>query len=340
MQNAAEILKMSAAQATILFPGNEREIKKRFHKLAMTWHPDRNSDPKSEDVLQKLVELKDVALRGGAKTPSLETLFKTADGKTFRLKYLKETVTDAGRTLIGTKTVSFVHGKDLGDIGQAEKERVENLEFANDAMRKQMGILLPRVSKSEALKDGGHVTVMRRPGGSVLLRDLINHHGGQIPEKHVAWIVSGMMNIACYLEWAGFVHGAISPETLMVQPERHSMHLLGGWGFSTRIGKRPAALPGRTMEVYPRIIVKGQTATPEVDMTLIRSVALDCLGKTHGGQLLTEGTVPKPFANWISLPPASRATADYEAWMTALVESFGPRRFEKMSCTAADIYGA
>jgi hypothetical protein len=340
MQTAAEILKMSAAQATILFPGNEREIKKRFHSLAMTWHPDRSSDPKSEDVLQKLVELKEIALKGGVKAPTLETLLKTADGKTFRLKFLKESITESGRTFIGAKTVSFLHGADLSDIGRAEKARVENLKFANDAMRKQMEILLPRASKSDALEDGGHLTVMKRPGGSILLKDLIDHHGGQIPVKHVAWIVSGMMNIVCYMEWAGFVHGAIGPETLMIQPERHSVHLLGGWGFATRIGERPTALPGRTTEVYPRIAVKGQMATPEIDTTLVRSVALDCLGKTHGGQLLTEGTVPKPFANWISLSPASRAMADYEAWMTALVESFGPRRFEKMSCTAAEIYGA
>lgn len=340
MQAAAEILKMSAAQATTLFPGDEREVKKRFSQLAMKWHPDHSDDPMAGPVLQKLMELKTVALKGGAANPALETLLKTADGKTFRLRYLKETLTEAGRTLIGTKTVSFIHAPGFGDIGQEEKSRAENLRFANDKMRKQMEILLPRMSRSETLADSGHVTVMRRPGGSILLRDLINHHGGSIPQKHVAWIVSGMMNIVCYLEWAGLVHGAISPETLMIQPQRHSVHLLGGWGFATRIGTRPTALPGRTTELFPRIAVKGQTAAPEIDMTLVRGVALDCLGKTHGGQLLTERTVPKAFADWISLPPASRASADYEAWMAALVESFGPRRFENMPCTSAEVYGA
>ncbi|MTH95069.1 J domain-containing protein [Roseibium sp. RKSG952] len=339
MPTAAEILKMSAEQATILFPGDEREIKKRFHRLAMTWHPDRSSDPKSGDVLQKLIELKEVALRGCLKVVRHEVLLKTDEDKTFRLNFLKENLTEAGRILIGTNTVTFIHRPDLGDIGRAEKERVENLKFANDMMRKQMRTLLPCTIKSSALKDGGHFTVMERPAGSVFLKDLIEYHGGQMPVRHVAWIVSGLMNIACYLEWAGLVHGAISPEALTIQPEKHSVHLLGGWGFVTKIGERPIALPGRTTEVYPKIAVKGQAATPEIDASLIRNVALDCLGKSHGGQLLTEGTVPKPFANWISLPPASRAVADYEAWMTALVESFGPRRFEKMSCTSAKIYG-
>jgi hypothetical protein len=206
-------------------------------------------------------------------------------------------------------------------------------------MRKAIKDFLPRLERRiEAV--GTSVNVFQRPPDTVLLTDLVRHMGGRIPPVHVAWLVSCMENMACYLAWAGISHGAISADNILVSPEQHSIVLVGGWGFSTQFGSRPAALPQRTLSLAPRLAVAGEVVAPSLDLSLIRATARELLGASGGGGLAMMSDIPAPLRTWLSLPSENNAFEDYKSWERCLTASFGPRKFVRMEVHPAEVYAS
>jgi hypothetical protein len=44
----------------------------------------------------------------------------------------------------------------------------------------------------------GSVLVLEKPVGTIRLRDLIEHFGGRLDPRHVAWMMSELLNVAAY----------------------------------------------------------------------------------------------------------------------------------------------
>jgi hypothetical protein len=204
-------------------------------------------------------------------------------------------------------------------------------------MKAQMAHFLPKIEKTVRTADKV-VTILARPTDCVLLADLIGFFGGRIPAVHVAWLVSSLENMCCYLEWLKVSHGAISPTNVLVCPDRHSIVLVGGWGFATRFGEAPLAVPERTLSKMPLLALDGARADPRTDLQLVRATAQDALGTPGGGGLMRDKGVPEPVARWLLLPPKAGAAADYESWGKCLTEAWGKRQFVKMDADPRKIY--
>jgi len=341
MTSAEEILALRDKEAAALFGG---DVRKGFRKLAAEWHPDRSRHPRASEVFARLTALRDVALgrkplaASSAKAAS-GRIYRTADGRTVKANILSASAGPLGEVLVGRSTLSYEYPEEFADVAEAEAARLKaGFRFADDAMRREMERFLPQLERTlEA--DGKRVTVLRRPADAVLLSDLTAHMGGRIPAVHVAWIVSGMLNIASYLNWAGISHGSVATSTMLVCPQFHSVILAGGWGFATEFGKRPPVLPERTLSAVPRLALPGELPDPSVDLQLVRATALEMLGCPGGGGLAFDRETPAPMKNWLLLPPLADAFADYAGWSRCLDESFGKRRFVDMGVAPSDVYG-
>ena len=340
MLDAKTILKTAPAQAKLLFPGGEQEIRRAFRRLVLDWHPDRNPDSQAARVIAHLKALRQVALRGqGCDLATIQDQrYFSLDGGAFGFPMLKAAETDGERILIGTKTIGFDYPTTLADLGEAAAVTLSSISFADSAMAKHMRDRLPVVEQRVA-HSGGYLILCERPHGSVLLADLIAHFGGSLPARHVAWIISGLEHIGCYLAWAGLSHGAISPKTVFVSPQQHDVHLLGGWGFAVLVGERPRALPRRTLDLVPRLRAPGRTADGLTDPVLIRDTACQALGHANPATLRTDGAVPADVANWIAIPPSFSGDEDYRSWERAREAAFGPQAFVTINTSATEIYG-
>lgn len=342
--DAAEILSIGEGEALSLFPGPKSSIKKRFRELAQAWHPDVNRHPKALQVFAHISRLHDIATGRSAPTkaavrPTLTKTWKLAAGGEIAVKPLAVQRGPLGDVIVTTETVAYETVTGFEDVSDAEAKVVASFKFASDAMKKANEHFLPSLRRRiDAV--GMKINVFRRPADTVFLTDLARHMGGRIPPKHVAWIVSSLENMACYLNWLGVSHGAISPENVLVSPAMHSIILVGGWGYATPFGQRPVALPERTLSLVPRMAVRGETVDPKVDLALIRATAQELLGTSGGGGLALMKDVPDALRMWLSLPPQEDAFEDYASWEKCLVESFGPRKFVKLEVNPADVYAA
>jgi hypothetical protein len=345
--DAVEILSIGEGEAMRLFPGPINTIKKRFRELAQAWHPDVNRDPEAVKVFAHISRLHDIAVgrssptrtTKGATTRSLGKVWKLASGGELSVRAKAVHKGALGDIVVTSKTVAYETVTGFEDVAEAEAKATAAFRFASPAMEKAMRHFLPTLSRTvDAV--GTKVNIFERPSDTVLLTDLVRHMGGRIPPLHVAWIVSSLENLACYLNWSGTAHGAISADNVLVSPSMHSTILVGGWGYATPFGKRPRALPERTLSLVPRLAVAGENVGPQVDLALIRATALELLGTSGSGGLALMKDVPDAMRMWLCLPPGQDAVTDYSSWEKCLVDSFGPRKFVKLEINPADVYAA
>lgn len=318
-----------------LFGGTPEVIRKAFHKLAALWHPDICADPRAGEVMRQLIRQRDHVTNGKSPRPAARPgrILRRKGGGETAISPLASRKVDFGEILVGSKTLTTLWSSDLADLALNEATTIAGFKFADTRMKTQMAASLPRYLKSLALAGGEHAVILERNPGEILLADLIASQG-PVPLVHAAWICSGLMNIAAWLSWSGIGHGAIGPETILIDPGAHGVRLALGWGFATPFGKRPEALPGRTLSVLPRLALPGISIDARVDPELIRQTVRECLGLRGGAT----GSLPVPIANWLTFPPDASGFEDYAAWQKALVDGLGKRRFVEFPVTEAMVY--
>lgn len=331
--DAAEILKIT--RPADLFGKTEVEVKAAFRKLVAAWHPDHCKDPQAGEVLRHITALRDRLAKGEAENFSWIFL-KRKDMSEFKVRSIHQAPTEVGRRAVAASSFVTLWNAGYEDLAEREVEIIQDFSFADPAMEREMRRYLPSLAKQGPL-DAGWMTAVRRKPTDILLVDLLARRG-PMPAVHAAWLCSGLLNIACWLGWAGLVHGAISPETVAIDPETHEVKLYGGWGFATKIGERPVALPGHTLGLIPRLAVKGQVAEASVDLQLVRQTIREALGDPAGSRLAALD-VPEYFRNWLMAPAGTKAINDFASWNEALHKAFGERRFTAFDIDAAEIYG-
>ena len=333
---AAAILALRPVEARILFPGDAAQVAARFRELARQWHPDRNPGV-DVSVFARIVELHGIARDAGSTTSTIPTrILKGYDGRAYRFGYRKAHATDFGETLVGMRTIVHVVPVDLRDLADRAAAFVPT--FADDGMRTEMERFLPRRTREIALADGGMAFVEAKEPDQVLLRDLMAL--APFDPRHAAWIATRLVNVACWLDWAGIAHGAIGPDSLLVSAETHGVGITGPFLTATRYGERFGALPARTLDERPGAGRDGAVADAGLDPALVRLTTRECLGDPSGAALRFDAGFPKPFANWLTTPAANGARADFPAWERARDASFGERRFVKWDVDPAALMAA
>lgn len=334
---ADRILATPPHKAAELLP-DAKDLRRALVKLAARWHPDSCADPRASDVFAHILSMRDHARGGSKPTTAAGVGFRTAEGRGFRLSPLSRTPVDQGEVLLCQNSLMTRFEAGCIDLAEAELAAAARFRFADDKMRSQMAPFIPKIIKKLDLDDGGAIVAARRDPEEILLSDMLNR-SGPMPPVHAAWLCSGLMNIAAWLGYCELVHGAIGPETILVDPAKHSVRLAAGWGFASPAGTRPAALPGRTLDLLPRLAIKGEAVDSRTDLELVRQTVREALGDPRGsaGPI---SALPAPISGWLSLPPAASAAEDYAAWQRALEAGWGKRRFVDYPVRAADVYAA
>ena len=329
------ILNLNPVEAGLLFPGDATAVADRFRELAKAWHPDRNRDPKAVEVFGRIVELHQAALGRLARRPGGERSFTTREGRTFRLRWLTRHTFETGELFVGERHVAYLVDPDAADL--ARRAALHTYRFPDERMRAEMERFLPRRITLLDTGEGFAFVHAKRPD-QVLLADLLRL--GPVDSVHAAWMTTRLLNLACWLNFAGLAHGALGPEFLLVSPERHEVALTGPMLCATAFGMPLDVLPGRTCALLPRLALPGACADSRIDPELVRLTLREALGDPAGTRLAADSLIPRPFADWLRLPSAGDAQADFAGWEKAREASFGPRCFVKWSFDPAAILAA
>ena len=338
---AEALLAIGATEPERLFSADEATMKQQFRALAARWHPDRCPDTGTTEVFQHVSRLYEAALqklRGGIwQTPGL-LMIKATDGATYKIRYRKERAFELGRQFIAKEVVAYVIENDYADLFDNALAVIGRLPCADPRMAAEINRYLPEVVSQFATAEG-RVVVLKKGADQVLLRDLLEHLGGQIDARHVAWIISSLLNVACYLDYAQLAHNAISADNWFVSPAQHSGALLGGWWYAVRQGEAMRAAPAMTINYAPFEVMTNRRGDSRTDLELIRAVGRELLGDISGMRLSRAKAVPPPMLDWLRRPAQRSAVDEYQTWANqVLKDSFGKRRFVELQVSLADVY--
>lgn len=332
-----QILRITAAEK--LF-SSAAAFEDEFKSLAKKWHPDKNNEPTAAAVFAHLNKLRQeakwIADRGTWPTPGTLFLNHVSGGKSI-FHYKRHLPIEGGDVYYGRKQILYSINADYADLVHAGTKVISGFRYRDAAMQKEVSRYLPLIQREGETTDRRCFILMSKTDDVFALTDVKAALGGKVEPKHVAWILNAVYNIACYLEFAGLTHNAITIDNVFISPTYHSALLLGGWWYAVQDGGRLNALPHATHSIVAPDMLRSKRANARLDLASIRLLGRTLLGDATGMTLQSLG-VPAPMATFLRHPPGSSARTDYAAWHAAVKASFGPRRFVELAVSENDIF--
>jgi hypothetical protein len=341
--SAAALLAIPEDSPERLFAGSADDVKRDYRRLAMAWHPDRNRDPIAPAVFQHIGSLYDKAaarIALGASACRGPLTLAAVDGKTYELNVLRSHPFELGTMYVSNTVVAFVVDRAHADLVRRAERMIANLRYADDGMRRQIARHLPAYPFEGRFEtETAYVIVMRKQPDVLLLRDVLDHFGGRLDARHVAWVVSSLLNLCCYLQCAGITHNALSLDTCFMSPPQHSVAILGGWWYAAEAGERMAAAPAGTIAWAAHDLMTTCRADIRTDLELVRAIGRELLGDISGMRLARKSSTQRAMIDWLRLPASDDPIEEYRTWRTQVLhDSFGARRFVELPLTQSDIY--
>jgi hypothetical protein len=351
---AKQILDIKEIEPERLFNKDAVTAKAEYRALAMQWHPDHNAgDELAGKVFAHISVLFSNAERwleqGMWDEPKIKIEdeevnileFKAIDDiekPVKRIRYLKHVPFELGDIYIANTLIAYVINNKYAEFFENAYETITHFQYKSDQIKNDIQRCLPKIITTFLTNDKMVILLEKRPD-LIRLRDVLNHFDAKIDPKHVAWIQNNLHNLSCYLEQSGLVHNSISPDDYFVDLKNHSGALLGGWWFSTHVGKPLKILTARSAAYGPPATLRSKISSNRLDLELIKATGRELLGDISGTGLALDKTIPHSMALWLRHPTTGNAIEDYTQWKeSVLPASFGERRFIKLELNASDIY--
>lgn len=339
---AKEILALTPTRHGVLFAGLDRTATAaQFRRLAKRWHPDRNGgSSEAAAVFARIVDLHEAALRalhgGPAADPDVLRI-ETVEGRAFALRYRRRTAFELGETFVADGRVAYVVGKEHAALFENGLRMIGGVTYPDARTKADLSRFMPPVERLlETATD--RIAVIRKTDDVFMLSDLVAALGGRMDPRHVAWLISSLLNLTCFFSVSGFVHNALTPTTVFVSPKYHAAFPLGGWWYAAQAGARMTSLPDETYSLLPRAVAADKRADIRLDLESVRAIGRAALGDPSGVSFAGRPGLPRPMADYLRLPGSGSAVEDYRTWERVLKDSFGPRRFVELPVTSSDVY--
>jgi hypothetical protein len=304
--------------------------KKLFQRLRKLLHPDTGGDSAMFDALNKVWNGEPNPIKPDK---GIEW-FRTDRKMSLRMKPIHAQDLPVGRRLMFRNSIGLIFRPEHRAATGLWYFSAAPWRFSGPDMRKQCldgpDAFLPRLRANGTYggQDGDLLVTLDKSEKAIPLDRLLAWSGGTLDPKHVAWILSGLYNIACYLNYIGVVHLGIEPSAITVEPETHRVALPGGWIHATNEGHPPPPVPASVAAFLPRKFRGAKKVTHAMTHECIRAIGRMLLGDT-GGLKLALGP-QTPLTKFLLSPAEGNAIEQYGAWKQATRDAFGGHHFHKM----------
>lgn len=333
MKTAEDILQAQKC-GDIFEWGSKQHINAQYKELARIYHPDIYKGNGAKDIMAKINKLHKEAmdlLNNGAWEASNEVLFVSREGERSKLTYKKKFRFELGTEYVARSHLFYcLDGKHKKFFDNATYQSREIFSVKIDKkIDGEFSKHIPPIEKSFVSKDGTYCIGFKKPIDVVPLRLLLNYYNGSIPDVHVAWMISRLLNLACLFQYKGIAHNGLTIENLYVNPFSHSIYPYGGWWYAQTLGRKLLGVPKFVYDVMPPKEKGEKISSTRTDIETIKGTASILLGKNDA---------PQEFLDFLNSGSSDNAIEEFQKWSTALDKAYGKRRFIRMDITIDELY--
>lgn len=323
-----------------LFSNDSNRCQEEYKCLARKWHPDMNEADTSE-VFGKITQLyhlaqEQIALGIWERTGYVS--FTTDTQKQLKLCFLAEYPFELGISYICNRHILYVFDKGREKYYQNAVQRIMRLSYENGDIEREFARSLPRIFGRGKLSDGRMYLTLEKEEGEYPLAGVLQAYGGRLPDRHAAWIVSRLENLACYFAYSHLVHNAVSVENCFISPKEHGIQLYGGWWYAVGEGEKMMGTTGKIYSCMPIKAKNEKKADAGTDLEAIKLLGRELLGGDNCRLLKERRDIPRAFTEFLISGSLGNAFEELEKWDKTLKLAYGERRFVEMKVTQEDIY--
>lgn len=330
---------LAAAGPEDIFPSDDDAARAEYRRLARILHPDL-ADTDTTEAFRRLSDLYEWH-RTGMEPSSVRRITMSTKTKVYILGDLayngdianlyRATYDDGGDP--ATALMKIPRGPKDSDLLETEARALKGLIKEIDEQWLPFFPTLIETFRHQdaATKERRRVNVIKYFDGFVSLADVMKAYPQGLDPRDVAWMWRRLLVALGVTHDAGYVHGAPTPENILIHPEQHGLVLID-WCYSVREGESLKAIPEKRRNLYPEYdIADKRPITGALDMYVAHQTIGALFNKaTMSGQyraFLSGVMQPKPMGR----PEAGETLKALEDLLRRL---YGPRRFRPFEMPA------
>ena len=310
-----------------IFPNDETKCKLKYKDYIKQYHPDVKGG--DADVFEHITKLYKEAIKliktgEWEKTNYIE--LKTKEGKTFQINYLYTSDFEIGTYYVCKRHLIYI-------IDEEQGKYYKNYLEMETVMKRTM----PEVIKNGQLANGDFYIVISKTE-DVYPLILLLKSVKRLDPKHVAWMISRLSSICCFLEYNEIVHNGITLESCFVSPQYHSILLLGGWWYAVDSGKEMIGTTGEIYDLMPVTAKTSKMASTITDLESVKLIGRQLFDEKSCRTLKMRKDIPDPIINFLVKGSSDNAIEEMTDWDNSLTDAYGKRKFVELNVTSEQIY--
>ena len=303
-------------------------LKAEFRVLAKRFHPDiSKDDPKIFTHISFLYETAINALEKGLPWESSTYII---NGKRYTFGKQATHPFELGTICIDEDSITYIFDPTHKEFFENILNSLKQLIYNDDKMKQEFSRYVPGAITYDSL-----VFSVPKNKDTLFLPDVFKYFNHKIDPRHVCWMISRLLSITCFLGHIGQVHNGITLNNLLIDPNHHSVLLLGGWWYSVPNG---AKLKGCSEEVFNLMSIHTKAdklARRATDIESVKAIGRKLLTAGHPNPLhiKKDSTIPAPISDFLLSGYSGSPKREFEKWGDALTAAFGPRKWVDLTIT-------
>jgi hypothetical protein len=309
---------------------NKDTYKHEFRKLSLQYHPDHGGSAVTFAHILKLYKQAEAMEKCWGYLGQLR--LGHSDGNKYIFDYRSKTEFELGRIYVTDTKILYC----IDNSVKMPTDKLPKFKYSSDRMRKEFERIIVERYDQVITTLAATYYVVNKPEDSYLLSDVISTN--KIPLTQIAWIISRLYNLGCFLNYNGIVHNDISINTVVIHPGNHALGLLGGWWYYTKIGDKLTAMPANTFNILPNSVIEDRIAKISIVTEQIHALGRQMMGNRYGSYL-DLSKINNKLAEWLTNAGKDNIVEEYQTWDTEILSNiFGPRKFVKWDLKKEDVY--
>lgn len=289
MTSAELIQKVLAAKSYRQIFDNLNEMEDLFIEYIKLVHPDSCSDAGAHEASAKLNAMRDEIIKGFSFTDDAGTV-----------EYVPLTHSTIFKGHIPLFEASLLY---LGELEGRSPHFDKYLPFATPTLNASDGLKV--IFENDALP----LSMLPKP----------------LPQEHVNWIVSRILELATWFHQEGYVHAGFTPDSIWVNPRTHGI-ICPTFYHMQKIGERLTTISAKYKGFYPTSVFTDKIADPNIDIEMIKRIAAYLLGDVSGNGSVLRKTHNVDYVNFILNYDSNSSFDVYEKYRALLAKNF-PKQF-------------